>query len=58
MPLTASYVVGRRDDRMLVRAAGTIDREDFGVRFDIPGCGKLVPRRMRLEIDVDVVHQI
>jgi polyisoprenoid-binding protein YceI len=52
--LSASYDVGRRADRMLVRAAGSIDRSAFGVRFDVPGCGKLVPRVMRLEIDVDV----
>ena len=52
--LTASYDVGRHADRMLVRAAGSIDRSAFGIRFDVPGCGKLVPRIMRLEIDVDV----
>jgi polyisoprenoid-binding protein YceI len=55
LPLTASYDVGRSGSRMLVRAAGSMDREAFGVRFDVPGCGKLVPRVMRLEIDVDVV---
>ena len=53
--LTASYDVGRHADRMLVRAAGSIDREAFGIRFDVPGVGKLVPRVLRLEIDVDVV---
>jgi len=54
--LTASYDVGRHADRMLVRAAGSIDREAFGIRFDVPGVGKLVPRVLRLEIDVDVVR--
>jgi hypothetical protein len=39
---------------MLVRAAGSIDRKAFGISFDMPGCGKLVPRVMRLAIDVDV----
>jgi polyisoprenoid-binding protein YceI len=53
--LAASYVVARDGERMLVRAAGSIDRKAFGVNFDIPGCGKLVPRVLRLEIDVDVV---
>jgi polyisoprenoid-binding protein YceI len=53
--LTASYAVGRNGRRMLVRAAGTIDRQDFGVRFDLPGLGKIIPRRMRLAIDVDVI---
>lgn len=54
--LTATYDLGRCGDRMLVRAGGSIDREAFGVRFDVPGIGKLVPRIMRLEIDVDVVR--
>lgn len=55
VPLTASYDVARDGERMLVRAAGSIDRKAFGISFDIPGCGKLVPRVMRLEIDVDVL---
>ena len=54
--LTATYDVGRSGDRMLVRAGGSIDRNAFGIRFDVPGVGKLVPRVMRLEIDVDVVR--
>lgn len=54
--LSASYVVGRRDDRMVVRAGGTVDREVFGLRFDVPGVGKLIPRQLRLEVDVDVVR--
>lgn len=53
--LTASYVVGRGGERMLVRASGSIDRKAFGISFDMPGCGKLVPRVLRLEIDIDVV---
>jgi polyisoprenoid-binding protein YceI len=55
VPLTASYDIARDGSRMLVRAAGTIDRKAFGVSFDMRGCGKLVPRVMRLAIDVDVV---
>ena len=54
--LTATYDVGRTGDRMLVRAGGSIDRDAFGIRFDVPGVGKLVPRVMRLEIDVDVIR--
>ena len=54
VPLSASYDVGRDGQRMLVRAAGSIDRKAFGISFDMPGCGKLVPRVMRLAIDVDV----
>jgi polyisoprenoid-binding protein YceI len=52
--LTAAYDVGRWPDRMIVRAGGSVDREAFGVRFDVPGLGKLVPRVLRLDIDVDV----
>ena len=54
--LTAGYDVGRRADRMLIRAAGSLDREAFGIRFDVPGVGKLVPRVLRLDIDVDVIR--
>jgi polyisoprenoid-binding protein YceI len=54
--LSASYDVGRRADRMVVRAGGTVDRQAFGLRFDVPGVGKLVPRQLRLEVDVDVVR--
>ena len=54
MPLSASYDVARDGRRMLVRAAGSIDRKAFGISFDMPGGGKLVPRVMRLAIDVDV----
>jgi polyisoprenoid-binding protein YceI len=53
VPLSASYDVARDGRRMLVRAAGSIDRKAFGISFDMPGCGKLVPRVMRLAIDVD-----
>ena len=54
--LSASYQVGRGADRMMVRAGGTVDRQAFGLRFDVPGVGKLVPRQLRLEMDVDVVR--
>lgn len=54
VPLSASYDIARDGQRMLVRAAGSIDRKAFGISFDMPGCGKLVPRVMRLAIDVDV----
>jgi polyisoprenoid-binding protein YceI len=40
VPLTASYVVSRGGERMLVRAAGTIDRAAFGASFDMPGWGR------------------
>jgi polyisoprenoid-binding protein YceI len=55
VPLTASYDMSRDGTRMLVRAAGSIDRSAFGIAFDVPGAGKLVPRTMRLAIDADVV---
>ena len=56
VPLQASYVVGRSGDRMIVRAAGAVDRSAFGISFDVPGCGKLIPKVMKLEIDVDVTR--
>jgi hypothetical protein len=54
--LSASYDVGRRAERMVVRAGGMVDRQAFGLRFDVPGIGALIPRQLRLEIDVDVVR--
>ena len=54
--LSASYDVSRTADRMVVRAGGTVDRQAFGLRFDVPGVSKLLPRQLRLEIDVDVVR--
>lgn len=54
--LSASYDIGGGGDRMLVRASGSIDRTAYGIGFDLPGCGRLVPRVMRLAIDVDVLH--
>ena len=54
--LSASYAVGRRGDRMVVRAGGTVDRQAFGLSFDVPGVMRLIPRQLRLEIDVDVVR--
>ena len=54
--LSASYDVGRGGGRLVVRAGGTVDRAAFGLRFDVPGVGTLVPRQLRLEIDVDVVR--
>ncbi|MDQ1602744.1 MAG: hypothetical protein QOE01_589 [Actinomycetota bacterium] len=55
LALTASYEVNRHADRLLVRASGTVNREEFGVRCDLPGVGKLVPGRLRLDIDVDAL---
>ena len=54
--LTAAYDVGRSGDQMLVRAGGSVDRAAFGVRFDVPGVGRLVSRVLRLDIDVDVMR--
>lgn len=54
--LSASYAVGRGQHRMVVRAGGVVDRAAFGLRFDVPGVGRLIPKHLRLEIDVDVVR--
>jgi polyisoprenoid-binding protein YceI len=56
LALSASYHRNRRGDRMVVRAGGLVDRQAFGLRFDVPGIGKLVPRQLRLDIDVDLVR--
>jgi polyisoprenoid-binding protein YceI len=45
------------DDRARLRAAGEVDRRAFGLRVDLPGCGFLVPSRLRVEVDVEVVRE-
>ena len=49
--LRASYVVG--DDGLArLSATGRVDRRDFGLRLEVPGCGALVPSHLDLRIDV------
>jgi polyisoprenoid-binding protein YceI len=40
------------------RATGSVNREEFGVRCDLPGLSRLVPREMQLEIDVVTKAQL
>ncbi len=42
--------------RARLRATGEVDRRAFGLRVDLPGCGFLVPSKLRLDIDVEVVR--
>jgi polyisoprenoid-binding protein YceI len=51
----SSTLLGR--DRARLRARGEVDRRCFGLRVDLPGYGLLVPARMRVEVDVEVVRQ-
>jgi polyisoprenoid-binding protein YceI len=38
--------------QLAISAAGTVDREAFGLRLDVPGLTRLLPKRMDLRIDV------
>ena len=42
--------------RARLRARGEVDRRSFGLRLELPGCGFLVPTRMRVEVDLEVVR--
>ena len=57
VPLDAEHVLSPCGTRLAVRASGEVDREAFGVRCDIPGAALVIPRRLRLSIDVVAVHE-
>jgi len=44
------------DDRARLVAVGALDRRAFGLRLDLPGGRYLVPQRMHLDVDVEVVR--
>lgn len=44
------------DDRARLVAVGALDRRAFGLRLDLPGGRYLVPQRLHLDIDVEVVR--
>jgi polyisoprenoid-binding protein YceI len=50
----SSRLLGR--GRARLRATGHVDRRSFGLRLDLPGCGFLVPTRLQVDIDVEVVR--
>ena len=54
--LAVETVLAPSGSRMALRASGEVDREAFGLRFDVPGAALLVPRRLALRIEVEVVH--
>lgn len=56
VPLDAVHALSPCGTRLAVRASGEVDREAFGVRCDIPGAALVIPRRLRLSIDVVAVH--
>lgn len=55
VPLDAQLVDAGRDEVRL-RATGTVDRRELGVRCDLPGLARLVPTVMRLDIAVTAVR--
>jgi polyisoprenoid-binding protein YceI len=40
------------DGAARLSATGRVDRRDFGLRLEVPGCGALVPSHLELAIDV------
>lgn len=57
VPLDAEHQLLPGGDRLVVRASGEVDREAFGVRCDVPGAALVMPRRLRLSIEVVAVHE-
>lgn len=55
--LQARHEIAPTGTRLTLSASGEIDREQFGVRCDIPGAALLVPRRLRLTVDAVLVHE-
>ncbi len=43
--------------RLAICATGELDREEFGLRFDVPGASLFLPRRLRLSIEAVAVHE-
>jgi polyisoprenoid-binding protein YceI len=51
-PVDLSVTHRLHDEVALVRASGQVNRLDYGVRCDLPGISRLVPKTMQLQIDV------
>jgi polyisoprenoid-binding protein YceI len=56
VPLTTRHTVSACGERLHLTADGRINREHFGVRFDVPGAGLFIPRDMTLTVSVEAVH--
>jgi polyisoprenoid-binding protein YceI len=56
VPLQATYAGDDGSDRMRVQAHGQVDRQEFGIRTDVPCLTALTPRRMSLDIDLELVR--
>jgi polyisoprenoid-binding protein YceI len=56
VPLTTRHTVSPCGERLHLAAEGKINREQFGVRFDVPGAGLIIPRDLTLAVTVEAVH--
>jgi polyisoprenoid-binding protein YceI len=56
VPLTTRHSVSACGERLHLSAEGRINREQFGVRFDVPGAGLLIPRDLTLTVSVVALH--
>jgi polyisoprenoid-binding protein YceI len=54
--LQAEHALSSCGGRLVLRGSGEVDREAFGVRLDVPGAALVIPRRLRLSLDVVAVH--
>lgn len=54
--LDAEHALSACGERLVLRGTGELDREEFGVRLEVPGAALVIPRRLRLSLDVVAVH--
>ena len=52
LALTARWTPHRAG--LHIMADGTVDRDDYGLRLDVPGLSRLMPRRMTVTIEMSV----
>ena len=56
VPLTTRHTLSACGERLHLAAEGRINREQFGVRFDVPGMSLIIPRDLTLTVSVEAVR--
>jgi polyisoprenoid-binding protein YceI len=56
VPLSTKHTVSACGERLNLAAEGRINREQFGLRFDVPGAALIIPKDLTLTVSVEAVH--
>lgn len=56
LTLAAEHSLDASAERLTIRAGGSVDREGFGIRCDVPGARLFMPRTLQLEIEVQATY--